>query len=137
MSVVAGGIDGGIVTLALVASGRCELRGGEGNAAEHLTGIFRAAAGRVAAFLGGDGVIQHRHDQLGIPLQPHDGELSQGDKEPPLVTGKYQFFIKHFPDKCGDLDHAAAAALAGVFHTAAEHHGVQYLHCGHQFDRQY
>ena len=69
-----------------VAAGGSELAGGEGNAAEHFAGVFGAAALAVAAFLFGDGVFHHGHDQLHIPFQPDDGELPQGDVQAAMVS---------------------------------------------------
>ena len=65
-----------LAILSVAALGR-KLGLRERNAAEHFAGIF-GTAGVVAAFFGGNAVIQHRHHQLGIPLQAQDGELSQG-----------------------------------------------------------
>ena len=59
----------------LVAVSWGELLSGEGNAAEHFTGIL-GTAGVVAAFLAGHGVIQNRHDQLRVTLQTDNGELA-------------------------------------------------------------
>ena len=63
-----------VIVLCITASGG-KFFGGERDAAEHLTGVFRAT-GIVAALLDRDAVIQHWHHQLGFPLQPDDGELS-------------------------------------------------------------
>ena len=73
-----------------IAVRRSELIGREGDAAEHLAGIF-SAAGIVTAFLAGNGIIQYRHHQLCIPLQPDDGELSECYKQLPVSAGKYQW----------------------------------------------
>ena len=77
-----------------VAAGGSELAGGEGNAAEHFAGVFGAAALAVAAFLFWDGVFHHRHDQLHIPFQPDDGELSQRDVQAAMVAGDGQLFVE-------------------------------------------
>ena len=129
MLVAAGGIGWGIVTAAcVIAAAGSKLGSGEGDAAEHFAGVLRIAAGAVAAFLGGNGVIQHRHNQLGIPLKPDDGKLTQGYEQPTLISGKHQFFVEQLPDIGRNLHHAAAAAVAGVLYLAAQHHGIQYLH---------
>ena len=60
--------------LAVAASGG-ELGGREGNAAEHLAGVFGAAR-RIAALLCGDAVIHNGDDELSVPFQPDDGELA-------------------------------------------------------------
>ena len=122
------------VVLGITASG-AELFGGEGNAAEELTGIF-GTAGIVAAFLFGDAVVQYGHHQLGIPLQTDDGKLSQRHKQPPLVAGEHQFLIEHPPDGCRNLaDDFTAAAVADILDAGTENHGIQNFHCEHQFDR--
>ena len=59
--------DAAAVLTAAVAAGGCKLLLGEGDSGEHLTGVFRTARS-LATFLGGDTVIQYRHNQLGIPL---------------------------------------------------------------------
>ena len=112
-----------------VAAGGGELGRGEGNSAEHFAGILGAAGG-VAAFLGGNGVIQHRHDELGIPLQTDHRELAQGDKQPAAVTGFHQIFVKLAADTAGDLDAGIlpAPVLADFPHLGAEDHGIQHLH---------
>ena len=111
------------------AGGGGKLLGGEGNAAEHFAGILRGAR-RVTALSARNGGVQHRHDQLGIPLQPHNGELPQGHKQPPLIAGEYQLLIKQLPNIAGDLYHAGllAHAVAYFLHLAAEHHGIQHFH---------
>ena len=88
-----------------VAAGGGELLGGEGDAAEQLAGILRAA-GIVAAFLGGDGIVQHRDDQLGVPLQADDGELAQSDIQPPAVRGQHQLIVEQRANGPRDLDSA-------------------------------
>ena len=125
-----------IAAVFVVAAGGGEFLGGEGDTAEHFTGVF-PGAGVVAAFLAGDGVIQHRHHQLGIPFQPDNGELAQGHEQLPLASGEYQGVFVQFPDAVGDLDGDGFTA-AGIrfLHPGGQHHGIQYLHCGHQFDRQ-
>ena len=59
--------------LAVAALGG-ELGGREGDAAEHLAGIFGAARG-IATLLCGDAVIHNGDDELSVPFQPDDGEL--------------------------------------------------------------
>ena len=78
----------------VVTTGWSELRSREGDSAEQLTGIFRAAARGIAAFLGWNGIVQHGHDQLGIPLQPDNGKLSQRHMEPAVFRSQYQRFVE-------------------------------------------
>ena len=115
--------------LVLIASRWRELLGGEGDPGEHFAGVFRSGAGGVAAFFGGYGVIQHRHDELGVPLQADDGELPQCHIEPPLGGVHHQVAFEEALDRTGDLDEAAFLRLAGIRHPGAEDHGIQHLHC--------
>ena len=87
----------------LVATAGDELLFREGDATEDFAGIFSAAAWGVTAFLGGYAVIQNRNYQLGIPLQPDERELPQGDKQSALLVAQYQLLVKEFPDSLGDL----------------------------------
>ena len=125
------------VLLLVVAPLRCELGGREGDPAEHLAGVLRTT-GIIATFLGGDAVIHHRNDQLGIPLQTNDGELAQGHKESSAIRAGAQLLIKHPPDAVGNLKlcRILAAAIAGIPHPGAEHHGIQHLFYGHQIGRE-
>ena len=122
--------------LEITASG-IELLGREGDPAEHLAGIFRAA-GVVAAFLYGDAVIQHGNHQLGIPFQPYDGELSQCNKHAFPVSGEHQIFIEEPPDPCRDLVCGfPAAAFTVLLYAGIEDHGIQNLyHSGRQIGLQ-
>ena len=115
-----------------IAPCRRKLLGGEGDPGEHLAGILRRGAGGVTAFLGGHGVIENGDDELGVPLQPDDGELAQCHIKPPLAGVHHQLVIKQALDGPRDLDHAAFLGLAGIRHPGAEDHGVQHLYCGHQ-----
>ena len=124
-----------VVSAPAVTAGGGELPGGEGDAAEQLAGIL-GAAGIVGAFLGGDGVIQHRNDQLSVPLQADDGELAQRDVQPAAVAGQYQLVVEEPPDGRGNLDGTGFAAIADIFDFGTEDHGIQHFHCGHQFDRR-
>ena len=54
----------------------CKLVLWEWNTAEHLTGIF-PAAGILTAHLGGNTIVQNRHQKLGIPFQTNNGKLTQ------------------------------------------------------------
>ena len=74
-------------------TGRGKLSLRERNPAEHFTGIFPAT--RIfAAFLGRDAIIQYRYQQLGIPLQPHNGKLSQCDQQVTVNIAADQLFFK-------------------------------------------
>ena len=121
-----------LITAAAVAAVGGELTGREGDSAEQFTGIL-GAAGIVAAFLGGDGVVQHRHDELCVPLQTDDGELAQGHIEPAAVRSHDQVIIEEPLNGGGDLDRARVGPVADIPDPGAEDHGIQYFHHPHQF----
>ena len=108
-----------------------KLLGREGDAAEHFAGIFCAAAALVAAFLAGKSVIQHRHDELGLPLQPDDGELPQSHKQLPLAACDHQRLVKEIPDTFGDLNRNGAFTPTGVAlpDLGGQNHRVENFHC--------
>ena len=109
--------------LAVAALGG-ELGGREGDAAEQLAGVFRAARG-VAAFLGGDAVVHDGHNELCVPFQPDDGELPQGHIEPSAVSLEHQVLIEHGLHPVRHLHGAVPpAALTGFPNPGTEHHGV-------------
>ena len=85
------------------AAAGCELGGRKRNSGKYLTGILGSASGVVAAFLGGDGVVQHRYDQLRVPLQPDDGELPQSNIQPLIIAAQNQIVVKYSFDGGGDL----------------------------------
>ena len=117
--------------LAVAALGG-ELGGGEGNAAEQLAGVFSAARG-VAALFGGDAVVHDGHNELCVPLQADDGELSQGHIEPPAVSLHGQVLVKHSLYPIRQLQGAVpSAALAGLPDPGTQYHGIQrfYNRCG-------
>ena len=58
----------GAIAVFFIAVARRKPLGWEWNPTEHLAGVFRTT-GCVAALLGRNAVIQHRHNQLSIPLQ--------------------------------------------------------------------
>ena len=115
-----------IVTAAIVTAAGGELPCGEGDPGEHLAGIF-CTAGSVAAFFSGDGVVHHRHDQLGIPLQTDNGELTQGHIESAAFAGDDQIVIKHPGDGPGNVQRCIflALAVADIPDPGAEDHGVK------------
>ena len=107
-----------------VAAGGYKLPFRERDLGEQFTGVF-CAAGVVAALLGGDAVVQHRDYQLGIPLQPNNGELPQCYQQPPLLTAENQFLIKAAANPLGDLlDGLFPGTFAHIHHFGTEHHGV-------------
>lgn len=117
-----------MVTVTVTACG-CELCSGEGNTAEHFTGIL-CAAGSITAFLGGNCIIQYRNNELRIPFQTDDGKLSQRYEEPTAFSGNDQFIIKEFPDLGRNLDGGIilAGTVADFFDFGAENHGVQHFY---------
>ena len=61
--IVAGCMGWGVVAdTGIIAAAGGELSRRERNPAEHFTRILSATPGRIAAFLSGNGVIQHRND---------------------------------------------------------------------------
>ena len=125
----AAGITGIVGVTIIVTAARRKLGSGEGDPGEHFAGILSAAAGGIAAFLGGDGVIQNRNHQLGIPLQPNDGELPQGHEQPATVTGHHQFVIKHAANGGRNLTDRIILAVTDIPDNGVEYHGIQNLHC--------
>ena len=117
------------VILLSVTSFWRKLGSGEGNAAEHLAWVFRAA-GVIAAFLGGNAVIQHGNNKLCIPFQTNDGELTEGDVEFPLFWIETQFFIKHGFYRIRRLHGGGflTSALANIPYFGTKHHGIQNLY---------
>jgi hypothetical protein len=120
-----------------VAIGGLELGCGEGDSAEHLTGIF-SAAGAFAAFLAGDAVLHNGYNQLCIPLQTDNGELSQCDKETAAVSGENQLLIKQGTDFAGNLRHDfMTAAVANFLYFGTQNHGIQnFYHSGGQTGKE-
>ena len=88
------GVASAIIVPGIIAATGRKLSGREGNTGEHFAGVFRAAAGAVTAFLGGQTVVQYRNNKLGVPLQTDDGELTQSDEQPTIFTGQYQFVVE-------------------------------------------
>ena len=71
---------------ATLALGGKELIYGKGNALEEFTGVIAGAAtGAGGAALFGQAVVIDWHQQLAVPLQADDGELTQGDEDPAAV----------------------------------------------------
>ena len=114
----------GVIVAAIAATGS-ELALREWNAAEHLAGVF-AAAGGIAALLGGNAVIQNRHYQLGVPLQADNGKLPQSHQQIAGRTACYQLFVEDTADGCRDLCHPTVSATFLEF--GAEYHGIQHFH---------
>ena len=117
---VACGLVAAIIFLLGIASSGSELLGGEGDTAEHFAGILGAAGG-IGAVLGGQAVVQYRDDQLSRAFQPDDGELPQGDEEPPFVPGEHQFLVKLVLDKAwnGNRGAVGAGTVANLPHLGA------------------
>ena len=113
-----------------VASRGSELFGGEGDSGEHFAGIFRCGTGGVAAFLGGQSVVENGHDELCVPFQPDDGELAQGHIQPPPGGCEDQILVKKGTDRSGDLYHTALLLFAGLRYPGTENHGIKYLYYG-------
>ena len=114
-----------IIPAAAVAAGGRELLRGEGDAAEQLAGVLRAAGG-VAALLGGNAVVQYRNQQLGIPLQTDNRELPKRHQQNPVCVPRNQFFVKKAADAGGNLSHRTM--IAPLPDLGTEDHGIQHFH---------
>ena len=111
----------------VVAAGGGKLPGGEGNPGENFAGFFRQTR-IVAAFFGGQGVIQHRDDQLGIPLQTDDGKLTQSYIKPPVIPGELKRFVEHLLNEFGDLVDGGFVTFLAVPDLGTQNHGIQHFH---------
>jgi hypothetical protein len=125
---------GGLVALRIVvgiAILGSKLPGGEGNPGKQLAGIFRTADG-VTAILGRKAVVQNGYNDLGIPLQANDGELTQSNKQPTAVSGEHQFLIKLILNTAGDGQYTGflAGTIAHIFDPGGQYHRIQNFHHG-------
>ena len=103
--------------------------------AEDLAGIVLAAA--AGALLLRHAVVVHRHQQLGVPLQPDDGELAQGDVDALAVAAEAEVAAEagaHAGGQLGELA-VAGAALAHVHQLHVEHDGIHRLYYPHQIGK--
>lgn len=117
------------------AAGGEELVDGELHMAEDLAGVLLAAA--AGAFLLGHTVVVHRHKQLGIPLQPDDGELAQGDIDPLALAAAAQLAVETATDTGGHVGQLAVTgvALAHIYQLHVEDDGVHHLYYPHQIGK--
>lgn len=88
---------------------------GEMDILEDTAGIFLSVA--AGALLVRNAVVVYRNQQLGISLQPHDGELPQGDIDPTIIVSTGEFTVKAAVDKRRDLTQITVAfPLAAAVH---------------------
>ena len=120
----------GIVLGHFQGAGREKLPNGEGHVAEQAAGVLLVAA---AALRLGDAVVIHRDQQLGVPLQPHQGKLAQGHIEPAAsAVVEHQLLAEAAGDERRNFRQAALTApgLAAVVHPGVQNDGVHGLHHG-------
>lgn len=98
--------------------------------AENLAGVL--IAGRVAAgaLLFRDAVVVDGGEQLGVPLQTDEGELPQGDIEPPVLAAEAQLTAEAGADAGRNLGDFAVTGttLTHIHQFDAQHNGVHRLH---------
>ena len=109
--------------------GREELAHREADVAEQPAGVLAGAAGTL---LLGHAVIVHGDQELGVPLQPHDGELPQRHIDAPRVVPAGQLAAEEAADEGRDLAQVAVAgtAAAGLHQLRIQHDGINGLHRG-------
>ena len=119
---------------AIVALGREELIHREGNVLEELAGVVAvvAAVGAGGAALFGETVVVHGHQQLTVPLQADNGELTQGDEHPTAVLARRQVAAEALAYAGGNLAQVAvaAAAVTALHYLGAQDDGIYRLHHG-------
>ena len=123
-----------VVAAAVEAVGGEELLHGEADVLEELAGVLvGAAAAGAGAVLVGHAVVEHRHEQLAVPLQADDGELAQGHKGAAVVVAHGQLAAEALAHAGGNLADVAVAAavLAALHQLGVQDDGVHGLHHGH------
>ena len=114
--------------------GREKLPYGEVDAAEDAAGIF-AAGNAAGALLFRHTVVVHGDQQLGIPFQTDNGELTEGDVNSPVFTAAGKLAAKAAADEAGDLAQLAVpVTAAALVHQPGVQH--QRFHCLHHGNRQ-
>ena len=104
---------------------------GELHMTEQLAGVLITGAAVAGALLIGHAVVIDGDQELGIPLQPDEGELAQGHIEPLALAGEVQVAAKAGADAGGHLGEFAvsgAVAVTGVYQLHAQDQGVYGLH---------
>lgn len=96
--------------------------------AEDLTGVLVAAA--AGALLLRHAVVVHRHEQLGVTLQPDDGELAQSDIDPLALAAAAQLAVEATADAGGYVGQLAVAVvtLAHIHQFHVQDDGVYHFH---------
>ena len=120
-------LDGGAVVFRRVdAVGREKFLHREPYPGEERAGVVLRAG---HAVLVGQAVVVHRHDELAVPLQADDGELSQCGKPYAAAVRQHQVLAEVGQDgggDSGDVRHQAGGA--GVRHLHVQSDGVHALH---------
>ena len=120
-------LDALIVALFLQRVGREKFVDRESNSAEQLAGICAAATTAAAgAFLFRHTIAVAGDQQLSIPLQPHNGELTQRDKYALALIRTAQLRLEAIADTAGNLADVAVAAtaLTGIYQLGIQYNGV-------------
>lgn len=91
---------------------------------EKGTGVI----GIAGTFLVGHAKIVGGHQQLNIPFQLDDAELSQRDIQLTALAVDHQIFLKAAANISGDIGGRAAAAAAGIQRFAAKNHRIDHFH---------
>ena len=124
------GIAGAVIFLLIAISG-CKTVCRERNPGEHFAGVF-PTAGVIAAFLGGNTVLCHGNNDLGIPFQPHNRELTKAHIQSAALSAEHQFLIKDLNDSLGNLHQMAFLAVTDLFDLGRQHHRIKNFYRGHQ-----
>ena len=118
------------------AVGREKLVDREFNVLEQIAGVFAAAAAAASAaraavaVLIRHTVVEHRHQQLAVPLQTDDGKLTQGHKGPAVIVAHGQVAAEALADAGRNLADVAVTApvLAALYQLCVQYDGVYRLH---------
>ena len=119
-----------IALLAVNAVGREELVDRELNLSEQFAGVFPAVVTAAGALLLGHAVVVHGHEQLGVALQPDNGELTQRHIEAVNIAAGHQLLRETGSDRRGDFRTAAlaGAALAHIHQLQVKDDGIHRLY---------
>lgn len=130
----ASGICGLLLTAAIwwclldkvALSGREKLIHRELEVLEKCAGVF----GIADTFFVGHAEVKSGDQQLDIPFQLDDTELTQGDKELTAVVCDHQIVIKAAANVSGNVGNSIVAA--GIQHLAAQNYGIHDFHHSHR-----
>ncbi len=111
---------------------REELAHRERDVPENAAGVFVAASAAAGAFLVGHTIVIDRNQQLGIPFQTHNGELSQGDIDAAAVVSAGKLAVKAAVDEGRHFAQVAVTVplAAAVHNPCVQDDGVHRFHDG-------